>query len=48
MIFSFFFIVRIDVFSATFAILNLKSRKEVDENERKHRRIETKYEEHSS
>ncbi len=48
MIFSFFFIVRVDVFSTTFAISDLKSRKEVDENERKHRRIETKYEEHSS
>jgi general stress protein CsbA len=48
MIFSSFFIVRIDVFSATFAISNLKSRKKIDENKREHRRIETKYEEHSS
>jgi hypothetical protein len=48
MIFSLSFIVRIDVFSATFAISNLKSHKKVDENERKHRRIEAKYEEHSS
>jgi hypothetical protein len=48
MIFSLSFIVRVDVFSATFAISNLKSRKEVDENERKHRRIEVKHEEHSS
>jgi hypothetical protein len=48
MILFFFFIVRIDVFSATFAISNFKSRKEVDENEREHRRIETKYEEHFS
>jgi general stress protein CsbA len=48
MIFSSFFIVRIDVFSATFAISNLKSRKEVDKNEREHRRIETRHEEHSS
>jgi hypothetical protein len=48
MILFFSFIVRVDVFSATFAISNLKSRKEIDENERKHRRIETRYEEHSS
>jgi hypothetical protein len=48
MIFSSLFIARIDVFSATFAISNFKSRKKVDENERKHRRIETKYEENSS
>jgi hypothetical protein len=48
MILSFSFIVRADVFSATFAISNLKFRKEADENERKHRRIETRHEEHSS
>ncbi len=48
MIFSLSFIVRADVFSATFAISDLKSRKEADENERRHRRIETRYEEHSS
>jgi hypothetical protein len=48
MIFFLFFIVRIDVFSTTFAISNLKFRKRIDENERKHRRIETKYKKHSS
>jgi hypothetical protein len=48
MILFLFFIVQVDVFSATFAISNLKSRKKVDENERKHRHIETKYGEHSS
>jgi hypothetical protein len=48
MIFSSLFIVRADVFSATLAISNLKSHKKVDENEREHRRIETRYEEHSS
>jgi hypothetical protein len=48
MILSLFFIVRIDVFSATLAISNLKSREKVDENERKHRRIEMRHEEHSS
>jgi hypothetical protein len=48
MILSLFFIVRIDVFSATLAISNLKSRKKADENEREHRRIEAKHEEHSS
>jgi hypothetical protein len=48
MILSFFFIVRADVFSTTLAISNLKSRKKVDENEREHRRIETRHEEHSS
>ncbi len=46
--FFFFFIVRTDVFSTTFAISNLKFRKKVDENERKHHRIKTRYEEHSS
>jgi hypothetical protein len=48
MILSLSFIVRVDVFSATFAISDLKSRKRVDENEREHRRIEAKHEEHSS
>jgi hypothetical protein len=48
MILSFFFIVRINVFSATFAISDVKSRRKADENERKHRRIETRHEEHSS
>jgi hypothetical protein len=48
MILSSLFIVRTDVFSATLAISDLKSRKEADENEREHRRIETRYEEHSS
>jgi hypothetical protein len=48
MIFFSFFIVRVDVSSATLAISDFKSRKEADENERKHRRIETRYEEHSS
>jgi hypothetical protein len=48
MILSLLFIVQADVFSTTFAISDLKSRKKIDENERKHRRIETRYEEHSS
>jgi hypothetical protein len=48
MILSLFFIVRIDVSSATLAISDLKSRKKIDENEREHRRIETRHEEHSS
>ncbi len=48
MILSLSFVVRVDVFSATFAISNLKSRKRVDKDKRESCHIEAKYEEHFS